>query len=61
VKDHYFLARLCKGKGKGKGKVHPRTGNENPEGKKRYSSALPLTPALDGGWVRLCKPNKLSG
>ena len=38
-------------KGKGKGKVHPRTGHEGPEGKKRYSSILSLISALDGeGW-----------
>jgi hypothetical protein len=37
--------------GKGKGKVLPRTGNEGPEGEKRYSSTLSLTPVLDeGGW-----------
>jgi len=35
-------------KGKGKGKFHPRTGHEGPEGRKRYSSALSLTLALDG-------------
>jgi hypothetical protein len=40
-KDHYFLARLCKGKGKS----HPRKGHEDPKGKDRYSCALPLTPA----------------
>jgi len=34
---------------KGKGKVHPRTGNEGPEGAYRYSSTLSLTSALDGG------------
>jgi hypothetical protein len=35
----------------GKGKVHPRTGHEGPERKKRYSSTLSLTSALDeGGW-----------
>jgi len=35
--------------GKGKGKVHPTTGQEGPEGEKRYSSTLSLTSALDGG------------
>ena len=34
--------------GKGKVKVHPRTGHKGPEGKKRYSSAISLTSALDG-------------
>jgi hypothetical protein len=33
---------------KGKGKVHPRTGQESPEGEERYSSTLSLTSALDG-------------
>ena len=32
-------------------KVRPRTGLEGPEGKKRYSSTLSLTSALDGEWV----------
>ena len=36
------------GNGKGKGKVHPRTGHEDPEGEKRYSSILSLTSAIDG-------------
>jgi len=36
---------------KDNGKGHPRTGHEGPEGKKRYSSILYLTSALDrGGW-----------
>jgi hypothetical protein len=35
-------------KGKGKGKVHPRTGHEDPEVEKRYSSTLSLTSALGG-------------
>jgi len=34
-----------------KGKVHPRTGHEDPEGEKRYSSTLSLTSEPDGGWV----------
>ena len=33
-------------------KVHPRTGNEGPEGEKRYSSTLSLISELDrGGWL----------
>jgi len=28
-------------------KVHPRTGNEGPEGEQRYSSTLSLTSAID--------------
>ena len=31
-----------------KGKVRPRTGQEGPEGERRYSSTLSLTSALDG-------------
>ena len=38
-----------------KGKVHPRTGQEGPEGEWRYSSTLSLTLALDGGrWSTPC-------
>jgi hypothetical protein len=33
---------------KGKGKGHPKTDYEGPEGEQMYSSALALTPALDG-------------
>ena len=42
-----YLKRKKKRKGK-KGK-HPRTGQEGQEGEQRYSSALSLTLALDGG------------
>ena len=40
-------------------KVHPRTGNEGPEGKQRYSSSI-STSALDmgGGWSN-AKPRPL--
>ena len=38
-------------KGKGKGKVLRRTGHEGPEGEQMYSSTLPSTSAIDGGWV----------
>ena len=38
---------VCKGKGKG----HPRTGHESPEGEQIYSSTLPSTSPLDGGWM----------
>jgi len=32
-------------------KAHPRTGQEGPEGDRRYSATLSLTSALDwGGW-----------
>ena len=35
-------------------KVHPATGHKGPEGEQRYSSALSLTSALDGGgWSTL--------
>ena len=33
----------------GKGKVHPRTGNEGPEGEYMYSYTLSLTSVLEGG------------
>ena len=46
--NFYDIKLWGKGKGKGKGKTHPRTGNEAPEGEKRYSSTLSLTSALDG-------------
>jgi len=42
------LTFLLKGKCKGKSKVHPRTGYEDPKGKKRYSSILSLTSAPVG-------------
>jgi len=33
-------------------KFHPRTGHDDPEGEKKYSSTLSITSALDeGGWV----------
>ena len=37
---------------KGKGKGHPRTGHEDPEGKKWYNSILSLPLALDGVGVQ---------
>jgi len=40
-----------KSSNEGKDKVHPRTGHEGPEGVQMYSSTLPQTSALDGGWV----------
>ena len=33
---------------KGKGKVHPRTGQEDPDGEQMYSATLSLTSVLDG-------------
>jgi hypothetical protein len=36
---------------KGKGNVYPRTGHQIPDGETLYSSTLPLTSALDEGWV----------
>jgi len=45
--------------GKGKGKVHPRTGQEDPEGEHRYSSTFSLTSALDGGLVAKATPRQL--
>jgi len=32
-----------------RGKIHPRTGHEGLQGKKRHSSTLSLTSTLDGG------------
>ena len=31
------------------GKIHPRTGHEDPEGKKNFSSTLSLTSVIDVG------------
>ena len=42
--------------GKGKDKGHPITGHEGPEGEQMYSSTLPSTSALDGGWVASTTP-----
>ena len=42
-----------------KGKGHPRPGHEGPEGEQRYSSTLPSTSALDGGWVVNATPRPL--
>ena len=36
---------------KAKGKVLPRKGHEGPEEKQMYTTTLPSTLALDGGWV----------
>ena len=45
-----------------KGKLHPRTGNEGPEGEQRYSSTLSLTSAPDeGGWTTPCPSRFISG
>jgi hypothetical protein len=41
-------------------KVHPRTGHEVPEGKKRYSSTLSLTSALDGGGWSVPRPGRFT-
>ena len=38
-------------RGKCKGKVHPIIGHGGPEGEQMYSSTLPSTSVLDGGWV----------
>jgi hypothetical protein len=47
-------------KGKGEGKVRPRTGHEGPEGKQMYSSTLPSTSALEGGWVSTPRPGRFT-
>ena len=41
------IAAVCTG-GKGKGKVQLRTGHQDPEREKVYSSIIPSTSALDG-------------
>ena len=41
------------------GKGHPRTGHEGLEGEQIYSSTLPSTWALDGGWVVNTTPRPL--
>jgi len=45
---------------KGKGEVHPRTGHKHPEGKKRYSSTLSLTSALNGGGWSTSRPRRFT-
>jgi len=42
---------------KGKGEVHPRIG---PEGEQMYSSTLPSTSALDGGWWSMPHPSRFT-
>jgi len=46
--------------GKGKGKCHPRTGHEDPEGQKIYSSTLSLTTALEGDGWSASRPGRFS-
>ena len=43
----YMFTANTRVKGRSKGKGHPRTSHEGPEWKKRYSSTLSLTSALD--------------
>jgi len=43
-------------KGKGTGEVHPRIGHKRPVGEQMYSSTLPSTLALDGGWWSMPHP-----
>ena len=50
---------LQKMTGKGKDKVLPRIGHEGLEGEQMYSSTLPSTSALDGGWVANATPRPL--
>jgi hypothetical protein len=45
--------------GECKGKGLPRTGHEVPEEEQMYSSTLPSTSALDGGWVLNATPRPL--
>ena len=51
--------KLPQNKGKGKGKVLPITGHEGPEEEQMYSSTLPSTSVLDGGWVVNATPRPL--
>ena len=44
---------------KHKSSFHPITGHEGPEGEYRYSSTLPSTSALDGGWMVSATPRPL--
>ena len=48
------------GKGKGRNKAHPRTGHEDPEGEKRYSSTPSLTSALDGDVWSMPRPGSFT-
>ena len=43
-----------------KGKVHPRTGHEDPEGEKMYTSSLSITSALDGGGWSTPRPGRFN-
>ena len=47
-------------KDKGKVKVHPRTGQENPEEELMYSYILPSTSALDGGGWSTPRPGRFT-
>jgi hypothetical protein len=42
-----------------KDKIHPAAGYEDPDGEKRYSPILSLSPALDGVGVQLHAPAAL--
>ena len=50
---------MLKHRVKVKGKDLPRIGHEGPEGEQLYSSTLPSTSALDGGWVINATPRPL--
>ena len=47
---------MLKHRVKVKGKDLPRIGHEGPEGEQLYSSTLPSTSALDGGWWSTPRP-----
>ena len=49
----------CHCKGEARDKFHPRTDHESPEGEQMYSSTLPSTLALNGGWVVNATPRPL--
>ena len=52
-----LLAAKERNTGKCKGQVHHGRGHEGPEGKQRYSYALSLTSALDGGGWSTPRPS----
>ena len=59
TKQFHYYSRDSKCIGKGKGKVLPITGHKGPEGEQIYSSTLPLTSTLDGGWLVSTTPRPL--
>jgi ribosomal protein L3 len=58
--DGFSVGRGTPGMAKARGTVHPRTAQEGPEGKKRYSSTLSLTSAPDGVWWSTPRPGRFT-